>query len=732
MSNFKIKFRDQQTGRQVELDAQQVKGSWNETTTDTSFDNASVGDGKVDVMVKEDRWFWQYNRHLGVDTNNLSPDDAAALKRALENPSASNLEVFNMMTGRVMQGLNVVKTDAAGELSDVTPNLDPTGTRRPVQFTPSGHIATPEGNEPQTLSEVGEGMFRAASLIDDVKGNLFDETQTSLPLKEKMFANIQEARAEVTPGAQPPQGMDGTQSLQLRSSTATTALELMTSTENTSEDFQMQVFEEYKGWIQNETNPLLKDSMVFNLHRLKDKLPASIGSEIDSIREAHAPTKPPYEKWFADGNNTVNVDWSVGIGEGFLEDNVAHLKSKGFKVVEERNGYPVMEKTYEKNGVETGFQITFRPHRTDMFDTMGDDDKTHVSIYSGHSNWGRNVRSALEGSPQGSGDGKLMMTNLCVGKGELQMMRDAYPDAHMITTYNSGYFRPGNDAEWHYAVDELFDGIAERRGYEHIAEDTRKANPWTWTHRSEGIDNNYIFPTDLEIRRQVLDQDHDGQADVFDRMVNFNSFDVQTDTQREFQPIEPSRSTDSLVGTKVHFAAMSTNRISIYNELLHERNGKGEVIPAGYHEPMEGDTGLFRFERNEDGLVAMSMDADYAHMSEEALRMASAFEYSMFKASEGGDWPLHNRTDNLLHAMVFASQSLNSDTGYRDSAIWKEFLSAYNLPDIPLNSVSSTREADKHWYSGSHKSISVMKDKIDGNLIEALADPNVGVLTHDE
>lgn len=731
MSDFKIKFRDQQTGRQVEVDAQQVKGSWNAQTTDKSFEQSKVGDGLVDVMVKEDRWYWQYNRHLGVNTNQLSPEDAQALKRALENPNAANLRVFDVMGGRELKGLAVLKTDAAGELKETTPNIDTTGTRRPVQITPSGHIATPDGKEPANLKEQGDGLFRVASLIDDVKGNLFDSIQTTQPLKEKMFQHLADARNTVAPGQTLPAGIDETQALQLRSSAATTALELMTSKNNIDNDFKARVLEQYTGWIGQETNPLLKDSMIFNLHRLKGSLPVSLQPQIEKLRETSAPTHPPYEKWFADGNKTVNIDWSVGVGEGFLEDNVAHLKRKGFSVVEQRNGYPIMEKTVQKNGEETTFRIDFRPHQTNMFEKMADE-KTHVSIYSGHSNWGRNVRESLARSPEASGDGKLMMTNLCVGKGELQQMRDKYPDSHLITTYNSGYFRPGHDAEWHYAVDALLDGIASRGGYESIAENTRKSNPWTWSHRrEEGIDNNYIFPTDLELRRQVLDRDHDGQADVFDRMVNFNSFDVKTDTTREFQAIQPHRDTDSLVGTKVHFAAMSTNRISIYNEFLHERNGKAEVIPAGYHDPKPGETGLFRFTRNDEGLVEMSMNAKYAHMSEEALRMASAYEYSLFKGGESG-WPLQNRTDNMLHALVFASQSLNSDNGYRDRDVWKEFTTAYNLPNISLSDVSSVREVDHHWYSGSNASIPALRNKLNPEILSQLADENRGVLPYRE
>lgn len=725
MSDFKIRFRDQQTGRNVEVDAKQVEGSWRKDTAEANFDDSKV-DGTVDVMVSEERYYWKYHRHMGVDTSDLSSQDAQALKRALEDPRSANLSVFNALSGRELSNLEVLKTDAAGELQAVSPNLDPTGSRRPVQLTPNGNIATPEGRDPQTPKEMGDGLFRAASLIDDVKGNMFDDIQAPASLKEKMLDNVISTLDSVAPGQTNPEGLDDTQTLQMRSSSATVLLELMTSKNQVSNDFKTKAFEAYTKAAQEETNPLLKDSMLFNLDRLAGNLPSALRDKADALVEANAPTKPPYEKWFSDGDNTVKVDFSNGMGEGFVEDNIKFFEGRGFEKVGGTDKMPVLRKTYMENGVETNIELHFRHNRTDMFNKVDEED-FDMAIYSGHSSWGRNVRKSLERISQGDGDGKVIMTNLCVGKGELQQMKDKFPNAQMITTFNSEYFRQGGTAESHFVMDEFFQGIAERRGYEDIAENAREANPWSYEHRrEEGIDNNFIFPSDVKTRRQVLDADHDGQADVFDRMVNFNSFDVQTDTAREFEAIPPGRDADMLVGTKIHFAAQSTNRVSVYNEFLNHRNGDAEVTPGGYHEPVEGESGLFRFEREGD-IVNMSMNANYAHMSEESLRMASAFEYSQFKSTES-NWPLHNKTDNILHSLVLASQSLNTDAGYRDRAVWSEFLKAYNLPDIPLSTVGGVREADHHHYSGSRLSVTQLKQKLSPEVLAALESPEAGIL----
>jgi hypothetical protein len=726
MSDFKIRFRDQQSGRQIELDAQGLKQARKAGSVEKSFQETNASDGKIDLMVRDRLGSRDYNRHLGVQTEGLSSEDAAALKRALEDPRAAKLSVFDAQSGLELSSLRVLKTDAAGELSATSPNLDTTGARRPVQITPSGQVATPDGRPPANLKESGDGLFRMASLIDDVKGNLFDEIQAPAHLKEKMVSNLAEMLEIAAPGKQP-EGLDKTQTLQLRSSSVTTLLEIMTSKHNISNDLKTRAFDLYQQAFQREDHPLLRDSMAMNLDRLQGALPSSLRERADALVAASHVTHPPYEKWFADGNNTVNIAMSNGAGEGFLEDNVKYFEGIGFKRVGGTDHEPILERTYERNGVETTFRMSFRTERGDMFKEMNDP-KAHIVIYSGHSGWGKNVRNSLERAPQASGDGKLIMTNLCVGKGELQQMKDKFPDAQVITTYNSEYFRQGGTAESHYVMRELFEGIASRRGYESIADRARDANPWMRTHRSEtGIDNNFIFPTDLKLRRQLLDLDHDGQADVFDRMVNFNTFAVATDTQREFQPIEQPRSAQELVGTKIHFAAMSTNRISVYNEMLERRNGKAEVVPGGYHDAKAGETGLFRFTRDpQEGVVAMSMDARFSHMSEEALRMASAYEYALHKSETDPSWPLRG-VENKLHALVFAAQSLKTDVGYRDQSVWDAFTKAYNLPSIPLSAVNSTLEANPSYYSGSRASVTALKTKLDAPTLQHLEQPTSGL-----
>jgi hypothetical protein len=512
----------------------------------------------------------------------------------------------------------------------------------------------------------------------------------------------------------------------MRSSAATNMLELMTSKHNISNDLKTRIFDQYEAAIKRETNPLLKDSMVFNLNLLQNTLPSALRERVDGVMNVIAPTHPPYDQWFANGKDTVNIAFSAG-SESY-GDGINILKNKGFTVTSEEHGKTSLEKTIERNGIETKFKIDMRHYSNDMFADMNDPN-VDIQMYSGHSSWGRNVRNSLERAPQSDGSGKLILTDLCVGKGEIQMTRDKYPNAHLITTHNSSYFRPGGDSEGIHALLNVVDGISERKGYAEIAENTRITNPWRRTHERDGVDNNYIFPTDLETRRRVLDLDHDGQSDIFDRMVNFNTFDVKTDTTREFQAIEPARSANELVGTKVHFAAQTINRMTLYSQIFQSTNSTGEVVPSGYFAPKEGEKNLFRFEKtkvNGENTVSMQMNANYAHMSEEALRMAASYEYGLFKA-QIGDISLNDR-DAKLNAMIFASHSLHTDAGYRDREVWGEFIKAYNLPNVNRNDVEKAKEVNDHYYSGSHASLPDLWNKLSPEIQEALLQPKSGII----
>jgi hypothetical protein len=606
-------------------------------------------------------------------------------------------------------------------------NLDPTGARRAVALGDNGRFTATPGTDAESTADIGAGLYAAATLIDDSKQNLFDRVGASDEQRQSLFRTLSGDLAGVRPGGSPPPGLEEKQALQLRSSGATVMLELLTA-EGTAEPLQREAFALYRGMIDAETNPVLRDGMVLHLDRLKDVLPSDLQVQVFDVRHAMGPDTPPYDAWFADGNDTVKVDW---VSQHHATDiNKKQLLASGFEVTSEQGGVLVFEKTVERDGVETKFEVTMRPHMGgNMYDNVGGGEH-HMVVYSGHSNWGRNMRDSLEEVPAGNlGKDTLVLTELCVGKGEIQMFRDKFPEADMITTHNSSYFWPDRDAEGVQAFIRMTEGIALRRGYEEMAEDVHRHNPFRHSHEDAGLDNNFIFPTDQKVRRMVLDSDHDGQADIFDRLIDFDTFRVAEATAREFQAIEQPRPADALVGTKVHFGAQTINRMAIYSGVFEDQNSTGRVVPEGYFEPEAGESRLFRFAPQElDGhdVITMRMNARYAHMSEEAVRMAASFEYALWSADNEPAKVDLDPGDDVLNALVFASHSLYTDVGDRDGAVWSEFLKAYDLPEVPRSLVEQAKKKDSHYYSGSWRSIQHLRDELDPAAMERLEATGTG------
>jgi hypothetical protein len=634
----------------------------------------------------------------------------------------------------VWAALASAATGGGGAAAGTHTNLDASGARLPVALGTNGRFTGTPGTNAETPVAIGDGLYAAATLIDDTKGNLFDTASIGAAERAAVFANLKTDLDGVRAGKAAPQGLTDLQALQMRSSGTTVLLELMTA-KDTPADLKREAFGLYRQLIGEETNPLLKDAMVLHLDRLRGSLPADLHGRIDEVMDVVRPDRPPYESWFANGNDTVKVDWSSG-SESY-QDDIHNLKKDGFEVVSQDSGQTVLRKTYEVNGEETKFEVTLRQFGSDMFDHVDSPD-TNMVIYTGHSNWGRNVRDSLGGvDGQGSGKDKLVLTDLCVGKGEMQMFKDTFPEADLVTTFTSSYFISSEhggepDSEGIHAILNTFEGIAARKGYAGIAEDVRRENPWGSTHRREGIDNNFIFPTDVANRRKVLDQDHDGQADVFDRLVDFNAFAVKEDTAREFTGIDPARRADELVGTKVHFAAMTVNRLTIYSGVYSQVNADSRVVPGGYHDPKPGEQGIFRFEKTQlDGKehVVMTMSSRHAHMSEEALRMAASYEYARYMdANRGGGARRLDTAESILSGLVLASHSLDTDAGYRDREVWSAFLKAYNLPQVPRDVVERLKEVDHHWYSGSYQTIDELKKELGPEILRALSARGSGVL----
>jgi subtilisin-like proprotein convertase family protein/tellurite resistance protein len=630
-----------------------------------------------------------------------------------------------------------ITTEASTQPGGAKP-MDPTGNHRPVFLSDAGWFVEDASiDKPADDAALASGLFRMAQLVDDMKNDPLQGAALTLAQRQQVFDNLETALAKVAVGQPPPQGMTPVQALQMRSSLATVLLSLVEATGNSGgeKDLKEEAFAAYARALKAETNAVLRDSMVWGVARVADALPAGVRAQAKDIVEEIAPTSPPYDEWFANGNNTLNVSWKTGSDEEFYPGTVELLKKQGFTA--EGNEPPRGPAVYSKKvtndqGVETTLRIHMGINRSDIFDPM-DDKSFHIVGYDGHSNIGRNIPQSLRNAPDADGK-KLIFYGLCAGKDNLSRVRDRFGDAQVLTTFNSSYFNTREDngrkvmtrSENFNVLMELVHGAAHRRGWNELNDNIKNnAILYPWHHPMPGR-TNYISPVHTDIRRKVLDTDHDGQADYLDKLVNFDTVKVNEDTAREFTAIDSTHPPEKLDGTVPHLAAMALNTATGYN--THTQGyKKQQIIGDGYFTPAAGDADIVRFERTDvDGLptLKMKVNAQYAHMSVEALRAIAHYAFIQESETRLSD------ADRKLMGLVFAAFSINYDEAWssRDNQIWKGLLDHFNLPsDLPLGELKRLLDDEHHDYSGNTTHISSWKQHISAASLDALTKPEVGV-----
>jgi hypothetical protein len=614
-----------------------------------------------------------------------------------------------------------------------TINLDPTGASRPVFLAANGvFTANADGSPPRTDLELGDALFRAAEVADNARTPLLEVAPKAT--REKVFEQLKLALARVPADGAPPAGLDKGQALQLRASSGAVLLDLINA--SPEPELRKAAVATYESLVRAETDPRLRENLIFHLSNAPAAQAGEVKAIADTLLKQLAPMSPPYEKWFANGNKTVNLSWTVGEGE-FWKGFTNYLKQNGFKAVgaENQHGVTTYEGTFNQPGVgETKFRISVREGGSNILAPMGDAGM-HIVGYDGHSNWGRNMSSSVRSAPElpDAGDGKLIFYNLCVGKGVLDRVKEKYGNAQVATTYAaSNFYTDGNgqmtQGEGQQALMALIKGISSRAGWPEIHGAMNRAANIGWGRTWD----NYITPISTQTREKVLDRDNDGQADYLDKHFNYSTFKVPEDTAREFQPVKQDRPASVLDGTKVLVSANMINTLSEFSGILDRVNPDSKVIAGGWYEPKPGDPkDVVRFteQKGPGGKTeyVMSFNARYAHMSEEAMRATTVYEFTRF-LQDGGKLRLSPEDGKLAGAMAFA-QSLDVDEGYRDSAVWANFLKRYNLPEgLTLSSARSALAAHTgHNYAGDTAVIAKLKQLIGPDALAELKKPEVGV-----
>ena len=665
--------------------------------------------------------------------NGISTYDKGELKKVLQqyqsqfDPAALRLlsDIIGGAAPEPTPGPNV--PSAGGR----TTALGPSSAGQPVYVTDAGLLTTKaDGSAPSTLRDTAEAAYRAAALVDDAPDNLFKPLGLSQDVRGRLFDRLNQDLARVTA---PGNGLELAQALQARSSLATVMRGLLEATPEPQ--LQEKMLGAYEALVRAEPDTRLRENLVFHLANSEVAKSGKGKAVAAALMEQLSPTKPPYEKWFAGGNKTVNLSWTVGQGE-FFKGFTDNLKAAGFKPVgTEGTGSGTYEKTVNRPGVgETTFRISVREGGTNILAPMNDPN-VQVVGYDGHSNWGRNMTASVRNGPESSDGaaGKLLFYNLCVGKGVLDRVKEKYGNAQVVTTYAASNFYTDSSGqmtrgEGVQALLALVDGISNRADWQVLHGAMNKAANIgygrTW--------DNYVTPISTLTREKVLDRDNDGQADYLDKHFNYDTVNVAEDTRREFTPVKHSRPASVLDGTKVLVGANMINTLSEFSAILDRVNPDSKVVPNGWFEPKLGESDIVKFEAakgpNGKPEFRMSVNARYAHASEEMLRMVTVHGFNRWLA-ESGQLRM-DAVDAKLAGVIVAAQSLKVDDGYRDSEVWTNFLSRFGLPNIPLATVTGILSAEHgHAYAGSLEMVSKLKATLSPDALAALKAPGSGAPT---
>jgi len=592
-------------------------------------------------------------------------------------------------------------------------------------------VPTPDAALPTDGPSFGASTYYAARLFAEPGQS--PVKAMSLGDKEAVVDRLLVGLTQCKAGGTPP-GYEGpSQAAQQRSASATVLREIMGSLAGASGQgrlLQDKCLKALVALVEKEDVPGLRDHMAFHLGAHKDALPtAEQKAVVDKAFETFAPVKPPYDEWFANGNKTLRVTCHTG-GE-FFDSEIRRWKGEGFTVKTEGswNTPTILEKTIKNaEGVETVVELAMYKEVNGTFRKM-DDENTHVVAYSGHSGWGKNIPGELARAPDQAGPKKLMLIHQCCGQGIINKIRDKYPDTDLVTTRYSSI-----EPEDFFAFKTMLNGIANRKTYDQIHTEIANGS------YGQNSNNNYITPSDELTRMKSLDHDKDGQADLLDRLFDFNTFDVAGDTATAFVGREPTRRDQVLGGERLHRVVQFVNVTTGFSHYLDEHEKGNPFLSGGYFSPQPGspdENKMFTITKKTVDIAAtgasiihhhekrggktqevfeVKLNEKFAHASEEALK-AGLF---VAVARDLGDG--RTKADRVLQGLMLVAHALNTDAEFgREQLVFDEIQKRLGLPDaIKYQDARTYLNADSHVYAGSRAGLDKWKAALSPDVLAEL------------
>ena len=731
MPRTTLKVTDPRNGQVHEITAKRLDQVRNDNPHKATDRGVDVADGKIDLFVRsENNWRGVNTQHLQIDKDRLSPEQADALDAAISSGKSFALQLkdhYGSVTARSDLAMELNHQLGAPLAHDPARSLEPAD--KPLFLSAEGQFAT-ETDASRPLEGRIAGLSRAAEAADQLADGraLFSHNQVSVEVQSKTLANIQDLLSVVDSN----EALKADDKAKVRSAAATVTHELIRGlgNEGAQGELKRAAFAQYRAMVQQETVGGLKESMIFNAVQQRAMLPADLQKEVDGMKQAIAPTTLPYDKWFADGKRELNISYAAGHGENFYEGMTEFLQERGYTKITEGGGYNnprhlQMKKTV--GGEEYTVNIDLRHYDDDSFKDINDP-KYDMIVYGGHSNLGGNTRRSLRRAPEATGEDKLIFLGLCSGKDNLDGVRKAFPEAQLVTTFNSSYFytKPtenggkqfttGEDAK---ALTEIIEGALKRDDWETIGDNIRERAVGRRHHKELG---NYLTPIDTQFNARFLDGDSDGSVDLVDRHFNIDTIEVAAQPSNSLKPRKPPEGTlnGDLPARASHFA----NTIDLYNPTYDDFSHKGRIVSDGYYAGTNQDP-IVKFSTvTEDGrqFYKMQVNDRFAGTSEEALRAITMIEYHNHLAATEKDFPIKDPVQSVVTGLLTGVASLKYDQGYNDEAVFRAIKRRYNIPrGVHLKDAKAILAADSRDYTGSVRLANQWLERMDERTKAQLA-----------
>lgn len=482
-----------------------------------------------------------------------------------------------------------------------------------------------------------------------------------------------------------------------------TALLALAEAANGADDaaIRSKAIDTYLSIAEKEIHRGLRVSMTLNLDSLKGGLGLSEAqrTRLSALLGAALPSRPPYEEWFKEGNQTIQIKQYVH--SDYWDVYSTPYTERGFTKTELPNGKILWEKTMRDPAgqhPDTRFRIEVSKvadYSTDrkMLQDMNDPD-TQIEIYTGHSNLGGNVAAALKTAPRTEVGTKLTYLWVCRGKQNVADFTNRFPKSHLITTHVAP-----DGLSLVPMLGALVDTVASRGDYASMAQ---RGDPKRY----------HLFPFDRGLYDH-RDLDSDGKPDGDGAGRPDRVFDIYPRAARgkrvDYVPgpsVDPAR----LDGTPAANALGFANTLFTYHVQYGDRRSP-ITAQIGDHLVSEGffQSGTDEFlritPREVDGkmLYGVAINSRYANQSEEALGVRALYELNRWATSQArGGAPL--TLDDKVRGMLLAAEYIAYMTGpgeYADELI-SNLARVYRWPSsFGYDTLAAAIDEDVHGYVSS-------------------------------